>query len=252
MPILRVPSSDEPLTQGDVLQGLRLYATGADWTAPGGSPELLQGYDLSLVISRPCVVLHKRQIIVAAVKPIREPPQDDVKTFDEVQRFLNRLRDGYRRPDRFYLGQMPDMPAGRYYAHLDSLHSIAVPTPPELEAFLKNNRRATLTEEFRRDLHLRVFSAVADLGFDDHGWYSDEDLSWLVDRGEEKLREMETKLAEQKGNLSDLQASGAAKDPQQVTGMGTHIAKLECTVQKFRDELSHYQSELQRRGTELQ
>src|SRR5882672_1100195 len=55
-------------------------------------------------------------------------------------------------------------PIGRYYAHLDSLHTITKPPAEPLLTFLREKRIATLTDEFRHDLHLRFFSAFASLG----------------------------------------------------------------------------------------
>jgi hypothetical protein len=242
MPILRLPNNDDPLTQGDILQDLHLYATGSDW-ADGGSPERLEGYDLSLILSRPCVIVHKPQIVVAAVKGIKEEPQD-VETFEKVREFLTQLRDGQRRPDRFYLGQIPDYPAGRYYAHLDSLHSVAVPPRAEVYKFLKVGRIATLTKDFRRDLHVRIFSAVANLGFDDFGWYSDEDLKWLVPKGREKLQQMKTELEKKQAKLAQLQASGTAKDDRHIEGLEQDIGSHKRKVEEFEQELKGYEEEL--------
>ncbi len=245
MPILRLPKNDAPLTQGDVLQGLHLYATGCDW-ADRGSPERLDQCDLSLVVSRPCAIIHKRQILVAAVKPIKEKPQD-AETFEKVKGFLTQLRDGYRRPDRFYLGQIPDLSEGRYYAHLDSFHTVAVPPPHELEEFLKYGRIATLVEDFRRDLHMRILSAVADLGFSDFGWYSDEDLNWLMRKGREKLHHMKKELEGKEGELAEVHASGAAKSKSHVEHLENSIKTFQPKVQEFQEELKGYEGELQRR-----
>ncbi len=79
MPILRLPKNDDPLTQGDILSGLRLYATGNDWNV-GGSPEELDQYNLSLVFSRPCAVLHKPRIVVAAGRVQYEDGNLDVES----------------------------------------------------------------------------------------------------------------------------------------------------------------------------
>ena len=246
MPILRLPKNDDPLTQGDILQGLRLYATGCDW-ADCGSPEWLDQWDLSLVISRPCAIIHKRQILVAAVKATKEEPQN-VDTFDKVREFLTQLRDGHRRPDRFYLGQIPDRSEGRYYAHLDSLHTVAVPARDELDEFLKHSRIATLVEEFRRDLHVRIFFAVAELGFSDFGWFSDNDLKWLVRKGREKLHEMKKELEGKQAELADIQASGAAKSGSHLENLRNNIANLQAKVREFEEEqMGGYEGELTRR-----
>ena len=250
MPILRIPQNNEPLTQGDVLSGLHVYASGNDWNV-GGSAEYLEEYDLSLVLSRPCVVTHKRQVIVAAVKAIIEDVPAEVETFDNVRAFLHQLRDGHKSPDRFYLGQVPDWPKGRYYAHLDSLHSVAVPSNPELQEFLTVKRVATLTDEFRRDLHIRLFSAFASLGFDDFGWLSDEDLTWLLEKGESELSQRRANLAGAKSEVAKLEASGSQKNEQHLDNLRGKALNLEKQVDKFETGLQGYRTESQKRSDEI-
>ncbi len=242
MPILTDAKIDAPLTQGDLLTGLCLYATGDDWAKCGGSIERLEKCDLCLVISRPCVARHKSTIVVAAVKAA-DQDLGDIETFEDVRRSLNRLRDGHGLPDRFYLGQIPGRSGGRYFALLDSLHSVTVPPIPELEEFLKTGRIATLSEDFRRDLHLRLFSAMANLGFDDSGWYSDQDLDWLVQKGEQKLNESKAELSKQEAALFALNASGGAKNRKETEGRQNAIEKLRSEVDRFEDELEGYRRE---------
>lgn len=118
MPILLKPNESDPLSQGDVLVGLRLYSTSANWDdseLPGGPPEWEDRYGLCLVVSRPCVIAHKGSILVAAVHAVREaPPVPRDAGYEEVKLFLMKLRDGAGRPDRFYLGGVPGQPSGRY------------------------------------------------------------------------------------------------------------------------------------------
>jgi len=250
MPILRQPDDDAPLNQGDILKGLRLYITGEDWsgsTVPGGSPEWAEQCSFSMVISRPCVLYHKPRIIVAAIDCVKGDVPEGLTTFKDVQAFLNRLRDGYGRPDRFYLGCIPGAERGRYFVQLDSLHSVVKPPEHGLRAFLKSNRVATLTDDFRRDLHLRVLASVANLGFDDYGWLSDEDLRWVLDAGNAELLQKQMQLAEEKRKIAELQASGGGKSPKEEAGREKKLEKLQAEVDEFERELGGYKDEFARR-----
>jgi len=94
MPILFVPNEDAPLSQGDILKGLRLYSTGSNWDdprEPGGSAERNKRYELCLVLSRPCVLEHKQEFLVAPVHAVREDPPTDVTSFDEAKHYLVNL-----------------------------------------------------------------------------------------------------------------------------------------------------------------
>lgn len=250
MPILKQPDDDAPLGQGDILMGLRLYATDHDWTSPqtpGGSPIRAEYAKYSIVLSRPCVILHKTHIVVASIDAVRGNVPENLKSVNEVRAFLNRLRDGYGQTDRFYLGQIPGADQGRYYAHLDSLHTITKPPETALGAFLKTNRVATLTEDFSRDLHLRILGCVASLGFDDYGWLSNQDLDWLARVGDAELLEKKTALALLRAKLSELQASGGSKNAKEVQGRETAIKELQESIDGFEQDLENYRQELQRR-----
>ena len=251
MPILETPKNDDPLAQGDILHGVALYATGNDWAETKGSPELLQTIDLCLVISRPCVLRHKNQIVVAAVKAKVEKVPTEIDTFDKVLTFLNQLRDGHGSPDRFYLGQIPDLPSGRYYSHLDSLHSVAVPEAKELAAYLCSHRVARLSNTFCRDLHVRLFSTFANLGFNDVEWFSDSDLKWLVDLGLGECSRKRTELDGKNADLSSLQASGAAINSKHTESIRTAIVKLSKEVDDIKAKLSPYEEELRRRDVNV-
>ncbi len=250
MPILKQLDADAPLNQGDVLKGLRLYSTGHDWgstDASGGSPEWAKHCVYSMVVSRPCVVYHKPAITVAAISVVKGDVPSIVKSFAEVRAFLNHLRDGYGRPDRFYLGQIPNADLGRYYAHLDSFHTVARPGDAELKAFLASNRVATLTDSFRRDLYLRVLACIANLGFDDYGWLSDRNLQWLLEAGDAELHQKKAGLASEKTKLAEILASGESKSASEKKNREKTLASQQKEIEDFERDLGAYRREAQSR-----
>jgi hypothetical protein len=249
MPILRKPSNDAPLGQGDVLKGLRLYATGADWLAVGESAERDKNVDYAMVVSRPCVLYHKPFFVVSAISSVRGNVPENTKTFRQICQFLTELREGAGRPDRFYLGQLPDAGHGRYYAHLDSLHTIIKPSEEELKTFLRSNRIATLDDAFRRDLHLRVLASIADLGFNDYGWLTDQDLRWLVEAGEADLLREKATVAEAKTKVQEIHASGEPKNVKDLKNREENIANSEREIGEFERELENYRRELSSRAS---
>jgi hypothetical protein len=125
MPIIELPIPERPLTQGDVLKGVTLFLT-KDTSAEAGGEYQKTSHKLCLVISRPCVVGHKPNAVVAAIEKMKDNVPDDVKTFKDILDFLTDLRDGTGSPDVFYLGQVPGF-EGRFGARLDSLHTIQIP-----------------------------------------------------------------------------------------------------------------------------
>ncbi len=126
MPMTELPSPDAPLTQGDILQGVSLFATSEGWLPAGGAASRVP-FKLCLVLSRPCVAAHKPKLTVAGVEKYSESVPRGVDRFDLVLEFLLGARDGREATDVFYLGQLPGR-NGRYCARLDSLHTIEVPT----------------------------------------------------------------------------------------------------------------------------
>jgi hypothetical protein len=208
MPIVEMPDSGSPLSQGDLLKEINLFLTGDAWEATGGQP-VKSPLHLCLVLSRPCVIEHKDTVIVASVEKLADKPPRDLDSFKKVLSFLTSLRDGPSAPDVFYLGQIPNM-SGRYAARFDLLHTIRVPpTGTERQSFVDRSRIAVLHRDFARDLHVRVFRAIASLGFDDHRWLSDSDLEWLVDSGRAELLKAQSKTQDVRTKKSSLQAHGA-------------------------------------------
>src|SRR5262249_23901265 len=141
MPIIEPPDPNLPLSQGDVLKDVPLFITKETWADAGGDSERL-AQKLCLMISRPCVVGHKPNAVVAAVEKYKDRVPKDVQTFEDVVNFLTDLRDAPDTPDVFYLGQLPNY-EGRYCAKLDSLHTIQLPADEEgLRQFTQRKRIA--------------------------------------------------------------------------------------------------------------
>jgi len=254
MPILTVPNENDPLSQGDILKGLRLYSTGTNWDDPretGGSAAWAERYDLCLVLSRPCNLEHKEDFLAAAIHFVREGPSSEITCFAEAKHYLEKLRDGRSRPDRFYLGQIPALAPGRYYAHLDSIHTVSKPPAEKLREFLRKGRIAKLAPDFIRDLHVRIFSAVASLGFDDIGWLSDQDLKLLLDRGKKDLLAKQTELQDLRASLSEIEASGEQRREQHVENDRNRAAALEKEITEFEEKLRPYKQEIEARGLTL-
>jgi hypothetical protein len=239
MPIIEPPTDSPRLLQGDILRGVRLFATEDAWKLLGGDP-VPSPHDLCLVLSRPCVATHKRHIVVAGVAKYGEIIPRDVRSFEKVHSFLADMRDGIRTPDVFYLGQIPGR-RGRYGARLDAIHTVEVPTAePELSTFLKERRIGTLNGDFVRDLHIRVFRAFASLGFEDEGWLSDDDLNWLLAAGETDLKEAEFEL-------SQAEANKAARDAEGKQHSQSEIERLSAKAYSLQERLAPYRAEKERR-----
>src|SRR3954447_6106345 len=106
MPIIEPARLEAPLTQGDLLSGVALYATKGSWEEKGGQPSVVKS-ELCLVLSRPCVAAHKKHVVVAAVAKFPDSVPKGIDSFDKVLDFLTGARDGCSSPDVFYLGQLP-------------------------------------------------------------------------------------------------------------------------------------------------
>jgi len=240
MPIIIAHSEDAPLSQGDVLRGVKLYST-RNSGSPDGGEWAEQRSDFSMVLSRPCVASRKEAIIVAPISKFTGGVPKDLGTFKAVLAFLTKYRDGHGTPDTFYLGQFPSGDAeGRYAVRFESLHTIQVPTgDAERREFARAKRVFTLAPDFVRDLHVRVFCAFASLGFEDQGWLSTEDLDWLVQKGEAELAQHRlnerNELADQAAKKAEGQQFGdkALKTAQKA------IAELGSNLEPYREELKN-------------
>ena len=238
MAIIEPHSRGTPLAQGDILKGIPLFSTRKSADADGYSASDTK-LNLCLVLSRQCVVEHKRSLVVAGVGKYSEdiPP---TLTFSELIDFLKTVRDGVDSPDLFYLGHLPELP-GRYCARLDSLHTLELPPKPEdRQAFIDTHRIATLSKDFARNLHIRIHQAFADMGFEDYRWLSDGDLKLIVAQGREETSRIET----------DQQLAGLSRD---LAGKSTdqkQIVKDQNSLEDIKKRVAPYVKELARRNPE--
>jgi hypothetical protein len=245
MPIIEPADSRLPLFQGDLLKDVRLFVTKETWEESGGE-SFKTAHKLCLVISRPCVIGHKPNVVVAAIEKMGDNVPRDVETFEDVLNFLTDLRDGPDAPDVFYLGQVPGY-EGRFGARLDSLHTVAVPKDAAAQRrFTDQKRVGRLTVDFARDLHTRIFRAFATLGFDDHRWLSTYDLRWLVARGRQEVHDAQSALDQAQTALLSAQARGFRNE-----GERTQLEKVVAAAQAALDEITRrlepYEAELKAR-----
>jgi hypothetical protein len=239
MPIIEQVRPEAPLSQGDVLSGVALFATKGSWEPKGGQSASIKS-ELCLVLSRPCVAAHKKHVVVAAIAKYPDAVPKTIDSFDKVLDFLTNARDGGASPDVFYLGQLPGR-TGRFCARLDSLHTIELPEDQaQRSLFLAERRFFTLHQDFARDLHLRILGAFASLGFDDHRWPSLEDLQWLVSQGKADIAAAALAVRQ----LEALKSSRGAE--------GTQFKEADLTtaqekLQALQNRVTPYEQELQRR-----
>lgn len=236
MPIIEPHVPDEPLNQGDLLRGVKLFLTGKADALTGG--ECVQSKsDQCVVLSRPCVTAHKGSVIVAAVEKWSSQTPAVVNTFERAKDYLTAFRDGRDTPDVFYLGQLPGKEAdGRYIARFDSIHTLQIPQKPDVrKSFLEKHRFAKLHPDFSRDLHTRFFQSIATLGFEDISWFSDADLHFLVEFGKAELGSLQS---EKTRLVASNQADG---------GKGNDIKSVENRIGDLEKKLQPYQAELELR-----
>jgi hypothetical protein len=239
MPIIEPARPGAPLTQGDLLSGVALFATKGSWEEKGGRAAETKA-DLCLVLSRPCVAAHKKHVIVAGVARYPDTVPKGLDSFDKVLDFLTDARDGRSAPDVFYLGQLSGR-AGRFCARLDSLHTIEVPEDKGQRAeSLAARRVLTLHPDFGRDLHLRVFGAFASLGFDDNRWPSTEDLQWLVTQGQADVAAAALTVRQLEAQQASRGAEGTQFKEADLTNARQRLAELQ-------ERLAPYGEELERR-----
>ena len=211
MPILLPAEPSAPLNQGDVL--LNVVTAIADANGP-----LANTPGPVIVISRGCNAIRDANVIVAPITKCDLTALEDLQTFRDFLDFFKALRDGDSRPDSFYLGEMAVGSNERYVAKFDALYTIRIPLAADArKQFLDDHRRFTLTIDFQRDLHQRLFRAFASMGFDDDGWWTDQDLKFLVDKGNALLRQQEADIQTAKAELGTLQLAGDEQKAQNKT-----------------------------------
>ncbi len=234
MPIVE-QATDAPLNQGDILRGVTLFATENGWNEKGGDAAKAP-FKMCLVLSRPCVIAHKLSVVVAGIEKLPDQIPKELDSFHKILDFLTDMRDGGRSADTFYLGQLPGM-NGRYRAKFDSLHTIGLPpTGPERDKFVKSTRIAALHIDFCRALHTRLFTAFASMGFDDHSWFSTDDLRWLVNAGETDLSRQDLKICEIQTKMSSLGAQGKDTNAKELSDAQTKYDELKTLVKPYLDE----------------
>lgn len=239
MPITKLACESDPLSQGDILEGVRLFSTQEPWVENGGSSRMLDA-KLCLVISRPCVASHKTHVTVVPIEKVNSGIPDDVKSFSDVLEFLTSLRDGTNTPDMFYIGELPER-KGRFAARLDSFHDVQFPSGKDRAEFVAKCRIGRLDIEFSRDLHSRIFRAFASLGFDDTGWITDEDLEWVLEKGRAEIADAQRDLHDKQAEQSKKSFSG--KDmPQNV------VSKSQERLDRVKEVLAPFEEELMRRS----
>ena len=196
MPILIAKGSTEPLSQGDLLEGINLYTTHED----GEQAYLAKKFKYALVVSRPCAAVNKGQVVVAGVEErgVDLPGKllEKIGTIADLQRRFTQIRD-LDGSDGFYLGPGPSADGKRLLARLDFLMTVMVPMRREdRQVWIEQHRRVSLDPSFRRDLHTRLFLSVAKQGFDDMGWFADDDLDFIIQFGETKVGQLEQEVRE--------------------------------------------------------
>ncbi|MHB8902547.1 MAG: hypothetical protein ACYC6Y_27615 [Thermoguttaceae bacterium] len=240
MPIIE-PPGQSPLSQGDILDGVRLFATARSWESSAGPAQ--HTAKLCMVLSRPCSVTHKANVVVAAVEKYVDAVPKDCESFSDVRDFLTALRDGVNAPDVFYLGQLPGR-QGRYCARMDAIFSIEIPQDEEvLHDFLSGSRIGSLNPDFVRDLHLRIFTAFASLGFHDQQWLSDDDLNWLVKSGEKDITRID--FDRQEAEAAKARGDAEGKPPKQE--QMNRLRSLEKQIDDLRAQFQPYLDEQRRR-----
>jgi len=244
MPIIQpVHESIAPLTQGDILKGVCLFSTKNSWSNGGECAPTSN--TLSLVLSRPCVAAHGAWVVVALIQQYKNKLPAEFSSYEAALDFFTTIRDGQTTPDQFYLGQIPNF-AGVFCARFDSLHTIQLPMEgtPERAKFLATMRIASLDVAFAHDLHVRQFRAFASLGFDDHRWFTTDDLRALIAVAKKDEANLRADLANATAKLEMGQSQGfhhpseKAKHESESQRVQQKIDKLIAATAPYKDELA--------------
>jgi hypothetical protein len=96
---------------------------------------------------------------------------------------------------------------------------------------------------------MRFLMTVANLGFDDHTWLSEDDLTWLVSTGEQHLSELNKDLTDARSELARFRASGEfSSKPKAIIQKEREVAKREGEIREFSAKLEGYRAEVPGHG----
>jgi hypothetical protein len=177
MSIVVRPDEASLLSQGDILRKVSFAVTDVEGNlAADAKAKYL------LVVARPCNAVRAPAVTVAPIVPfpldlnhLNESKAESGPSLDRMRRILAGIRDGGQFSDSFYLGTL-EASNRRFAAQLSTLSTIQVPVKSEERAaWIKERRVWRLHDDFVKDLHLRLFTAFARLGFDDETWFVDAD-----------------------------------------------------------------------------
>lgn len=228
MPIIESVAASAPLGQGDLLDGIPLFVSSGWWAAGAKGDASRVHRALCLVLSRPCVCAHKSRILVCPVEVAAAGTlsTSEAETAEDVVDYLKMIRDGQSSPDRIYLGEVPGR-KGRFFAKIDSIHTIDFPESADRQVFLAAARVGRLTGDFSRDLHSRLFRSFASLGFDDVGWLCNADLDLIVLRCEHELATAKAAMAAQRRAAGDKEIAGKSAKPEDVQQAEKRVKECE-------------------------
>lgn len=233
MPIIESCHAKNPITQGDVLQHVPLHRT----LIAEGEPKSVQSKSpLCMVISRPCGIAHKQDLLVAEIVKYNQSVPKGVETFKHALDFLRTQRDGVGSPDCFYLGEIPNN-EGRFVARLDALFTLSVTDNSKLLDY----RIATLNADFQRDLHLRVFNAIASLGFDDVDWLPTSDLEFLKQIGDRELANLNSQAADERAAKARQEFSSSNFSAKKLNELEQSFASLGSAMEPYVAKLAERQ-----------
>ncbi|MBN2295613.1 MAG: hypothetical protein JXM70_24495 [Pirellulales bacterium] len=240
MPIIEPPGQSQQLSQGDILSDVNLFVTKHGWESNGGEYKKYSS-EFCLVLSRPCVLEHKPTVVAAKIAKFPDIVPKDANSFKKIKDLLEFMRDGGESPDIFYLGQLPGR-EGRFCARFDAIFTLQVPSEPDQWSQFLEKRIGSLNSDFVRDLHIRLFTAFARLGFQDVCWLSDQDLAWLVKTAEADILKAKAELASAKAEQEKLSSAGKQSQQGSIETLEAKVLSLTNSVQPYLDERSRRES----------
>lgn len=95
-----------------------------------------------------------------------------------------------------------------------------------------------MNSDFQRDLHLRVFNAIASLGFDVVEWLPTADLEFLKTIGDGELAILRNLAAAEKSNKAKQDFGSNRFDDKKLTSLERDIAKLEASMAPYLSKLA--------------